>query len=113
MTQQISHHPAEWIERLARFGYAPKGAVYLLVGLLAVQAAFGPGGKKTGTEGALVTLVQQPFGQILLGLVAFGLVSYAMWRLIEAINDLNFITFTVHCMSLWDKLSLTLITSYC
>ncbi|MEO0936137.1 MAG: DUF1206 domain-containing protein [Cyanobacteria bacterium J06641_2] len=87
MTQQISHHPASWIERLARFGYASKGAVYLLVGLLAVQAAFGPGGKKTGTEGALVTLVQQPFGQVLLGLVAFGLISYAMWRFVEAIND--------------------------
>ena len=87
MTQQISHHPAEWIERLARFGYASNGAVYFLVGLLAVQAAFGPGGNKTGTEGALVTLVQQPFGQVLLGLLAFGLVSYAMWRFVEAIND--------------------------
>ena len=87
MTQQISHHPAAWIERLARFGYASKGAVYFLVGLLAVQAAFGPGGKKTGTEGALKTLVQQPFGQFLLGLVAFGLISYAMWRFVEAIND--------------------------
>ena len=87
MTQQISHHPAAWIERLARFGYASKGAVYFLVGLLAVQAAFGRGGKTTDTEGALKTLVQQPFGQILLGLVAFGLLSYAMWRFVEAIND--------------------------
>ena len=86
MTQQISHHPAAWIERLARFGYASKGAVYFLVGLLAVQAAFGPGGEKTGTEGALKTLVKQPFGQLLLGLVAFGLISYAMWRFVEAAN---------------------------
>lgn len=87
MTQQISHHPAAWVERLARFGYASKGTVYLLVGLLAVQAAFGTGGKTTGTEGALKTIVQQPFGQFLLALVAFGLVSYAMWRFVEAIND--------------------------
>ncbi|MGB6299178.1 MAG: DUF1206 domain-containing protein [Rivularia sp. (in: cyanobacteria)] len=87
MAQQISHHPAAWVERLARFGYASKGAVYFLVGLLAVQAAFGPGGKKTDTEGALITIVQQPFGQVLLGLVAFGLLSYAMWRFVEAIND--------------------------
>lgn len=87
MEQQISHHPAAWIERLARFGYASKGAVYFLVGLLAVQAAFGPGGKKAGTEGALKTLVQQPFGQVLLAFVAFGLISYAMWRFLEAIND--------------------------
>ncbi len=87
MAQQISHHPAAWIERLARFGYASKGAVYFLVGLLAVQAAFGGGGKTTDTEGALETLVQQPFGQFLLGLIAFGLISYAMWRFVEAIND--------------------------
>ncbi len=87
MTQQISHQPAAWIERLARFGYASKGAVYFLVGLLAVQAAFGRGGKKTDTEGALKTLVQQPFGQVLLGLVAIGLMGYVLWRFVEAIND--------------------------
>ncbi|MGB3637205.1 MAG: DUF1206 domain-containing protein [Rivularia sp. (in: cyanobacteria)] len=87
MAQQISDHPAAWIEGLARFGYASKGAVYFLVGLLAVKAAFGSGGKTTDTEGALKTIVQQPFGQILLGLVAFGLISYAMWRFVEAIND--------------------------
>ncbi len=87
MAQQISHQPSAWIERLARFGYASKGAVYFIVGLLAVKAAFGPGGKKTDTEGALITIVQQPFGQVLLGLVAFGLISYAMWRFVEAIND--------------------------
>ncbi|MEM9922152.1 MAG: DUF1206 domain-containing protein [Cyanobacteria bacterium P01_D01_bin.50] len=87
MTQQISHHPAAWIERLARFGYASKGAVYFIVGLLAVQTAFGGGGRTTNTEGALTTLVQQPFGQFLLALVAIGLMSYAMWRFVEAIND--------------------------
>ncbi len=87
MTQNISHHPAAWIERLARFGYASKGAVYFLVGLLALQAAFGRGGRTTDTQGALETLVQQPFGQILLGLVAIGLMGYVIWRFVEAIND--------------------------
>ncbi|AFY54543.1 protein of unknown function (DUF1206) [Rivularia sp. PCC 7116] len=87
MTQQISHHPGTWIERFARFGYASKGTVYFLVGLLAVQAAFGGGGKTTDTEGALKTLVQQPFGQFLLAAIAIGLISYAIWRFIEAIND--------------------------
>ncbi|MGB3755988.1 MAG: DUF1206 domain-containing protein, partial [Rivularia sp. (in: cyanobacteria)] len=87
MEQQISHHPAAWVERLARFGYASKGAVYFIVGLLAVQAAFGKGGQTTDTEGALKSLVQQPFGQILLGLVAIGLMGYVIWRFVEAIND--------------------------
>ena len=87
MEQQISHHPAAWVERLARFGYASKGAVYFIVGLLAVQAAFGQGGETTDTEGALESLVQQPFGQILLSLVAIGLMGYVIWRFVEAIND--------------------------
>ena len=42
-----------WVERLARLGFAAKGTVYTLVGLLAAQAAFGTGGKKTDTQGAL------------------------------------------------------------
>jgi len=29
-----------WVERLARFGYAARGVVYALIGLLAIQAAF-------------------------------------------------------------------------
>ncbi|MBE9215483.1 DUF1206 domain-containing protein [Plectonema cf. radiosum LEGE 06105] len=87
MRQQISHQPAAWIERLARFGYASKGAVYIIVGLLALQAAFGRGGETTDTQGALQAIVRQPFGQILLALVAIGLIGYVIWRFVEAIND--------------------------
>ncbi|MEB3278947.1 MAG: DUF1206 domain-containing protein [Lyngbya sp.] len=76
-----------WIERLARFGYATKGAVYGLIGLLALMAAFSSGGKTTGTRGALRTIAAQPFGQILLILIAVGLVGYAIWRFVEAIQD--------------------------
>lgn len=76
-----------WIERLARFGYSAKGFVYLLVGLLAIQAAFGLGGETTGTEGALKAIQRQPFGQILLILTAVGLVGYTMWRFIQAFFD--------------------------
>ena len=73
-----------WVERLARFGYAAKGAVYIVVGLLAAMAAFGAGGKTTDTRGALATIVTQPFGRVLLGAVAVGLVGYAIWRLVQA-----------------------------
>ncbi|MBW4693875.1 MAG: DUF1206 domain-containing protein [Lyngbya sp. HA4199-MV5] len=76
-----------WIERLARLGFAAKGLVYALVGLLAAQAAFGTGGKKTDTQGVLQTIVTQPFGQVLLSLVAIGLFGYALWRLVEAVAD--------------------------
>ena len=76
-----------WIERLARLGYAVKGLVYFLIGLLAIQAAIGTGGETTGTEGALKALNRQPFGQAILVLTAVGLVGYALWRLIQAFLD--------------------------
>jgi hypothetical protein len=76
-----------WIERLARLGYAVKGLVYFLIGLLAIQAAIGMGGQTTGTEGALKALYRQPFGQAILVLTAIGLLGYALWRLIQALLD--------------------------
>ena len=75
------------METLARFGYVAKGFVYAAIGVLALLAAFSAGGKTTDTSGALQTISNQPFGQILLALIAVGLVGYAIWRLIEAFND--------------------------
>lgn len=87
MAQQLTQHPLLWVERLARFGYAAKGAVYGVVGLLAAQAAFGEGGKTTDTQGALQSILTQPFGKFLLGLVAVGLIGYVLGRFVLAIKD--------------------------
>jgi Domain of Unknown Function (DUF1206) len=83
--RQAASHP--WIERLARLGYAAKGLVYFVVGLLAAQAAFGSGGKTTDSSGALETIVTQPFGKFLLSIVTLGLIGYALWRLVQTILD--------------------------
>ena len=82
-----SSDTAQWIEILARFGYAAKGVVYALVGVLAVQAAFNWGGKVTGSQGAFETIANQPFGKVMLFLVAVGLVGYVIWRFVSAIFD--------------------------
>ena len=71
---------------LARSGYAARGVVYLIVGGFAVLAALGSG-QTTDSKGALRTIVQQPFGEALLALVALGLVGYAIWRLVQALLD--------------------------
>jgi hypothetical protein len=76
-----------WIKRLARLGYASKGLVYFLIGILAIRVALGMGGRTTGTEGALQTIHRQPFGQVLLLITAIGLFGYALWRLIQALLD--------------------------
>jgi hypothetical protein len=75
-----------WIEVYARFGHAAYGVVYVLVGSLAVQAALG-GGKAAGQQGALRAIMIAPLGKVILCLVAFGLLGYAMWRLFEGILD--------------------------
>lgn len=76
-----------WIETLARFGYAAKGFVYLVVGGLALQVATGTGGQTGGPKEALGEIATQPFGRILLALTGVGLIGYAVWRLVQAWSD--------------------------
>lgn len=71
----------------ARFGYAARGIVYLLVGGLAALAAFDQGGQTTGSKGAISQLLTTPMGDVLLAALALGLVGYALWRCIQAITD--------------------------
>ncbi len=76
-----------WMERLARLGYATEGAMYALIGLLAAGVAFGTGSHATGQRGALEIVAGSPFGGVLVGLIALGLLGYALWRGVQAIAD--------------------------
>jgi hypothetical protein len=71
----------EWF---ARAGLAARGAVYIVIGVLAIKLALGDGGKATNQQGALQTIAKQPLGTVLLVLVAIGLAGYASWRLLRA-----------------------------
>lgn len=75
-----------WFERLTRFGYATRGVVFSLIGLVAARAAIGLGSTQ-GTRGVIRALGEQPFGQVLLALTAFGLASYVLWRFTQAALD--------------------------
>lgn len=78
-----------WVRTAARLGYAAIGVVYLLVGALAVQVALGSGQGTPDQEVALAEILQAPFGRLMLGLVAFGLFGFLLWRLIEAAGDVE------------------------
>lgn len=62
----------DFLEPLARGGYAARGVVYLIVGGLATLAATGYGGQTTGSHGALASLLGEPLGDALLIIIAVG-----------------------------------------
>ena len=72
-------------EALARAGFVARGAIYAIIGVLAIKVAIGAGGKTTSQTGALKTIAHQPFGKALLVVTAVGLGGYALWRLTHAL----------------------------
>lgn len=73
-------------ELLARWGYAARGVVYGLLGIIALSGALGGGmSGEASPRGALTTILSQPFGRILLGLVAIGLLGHVLWRFAQGL----------------------------
>ncbi|AKD04785.1 DUF1206 domain-containing protein [Pontibacter korlensis] len=93
MTDVSSYVPSpspRWVENFAKFGLTAKGIVYCLVGAIAFMAAFELGGQSTqsaGRSNIFKTIQDMPAGNILLGLVAAGLICYTLWRFIQAVKD--------------------------
>lgn len=73
----------EWF---ARAGLVARAAIYLIIGVLAIQVALpDSSGTTTSQQGALDQIAQEPFGKWLLIATAFGLAGYATWRLVRAV----------------------------
>jgi hypothetical protein len=71
-------------EGLARAGYAARGVIYAMIGLLAIRLAEGLGTARPSQQGAMSKIAHQPFGHALLLLLAIGLGGYALWRFAQA-----------------------------
>lgn len=70
---------AEWG---ARSGLVARGILWTVVGILAAQVALGHGGR-ADRGGALQALKDQPFGQLLLVVLAAAFAAHAIYRLLE------------------------------
>ena len=74
------------LELLARAGLTVYGVIHILVGWLALLMAWGGSAvESSDLSGVLRTLADQPFGKILLWLVAVGMVALALWQVSESI----------------------------
>lgn len=80
-----ARHP--WVRTLARAGYVAKGAVYAVIGALALGLALGEGGRTTDTQGAIATIARAPLGGALVVVLAVGLVGMALWFVVQAVAN--------------------------
>jgi hypothetical protein len=76
---------ADWIVRLGRFGTAARAVVFAIIGGFLVKAGLQrDSGEAGGIAQSLDTLAAAPFGRVLLGCVALGLVAYGAYQLATA-----------------------------
>jgi hypothetical protein len=76
------------LELLERLGYLVRGALYAVMGILALGIAVSVrGGKATDLTGSLVFLISNPFGKLVLIVAAVGLSAYSLWGFTRAIYD--------------------------
>jgi hypothetical protein len=70
---------------IGRAGYSAQGVVLFIVGVFFIIAALQDNASKAkGLDSALQALSHQPFGQLLLGIVALGLFAYGVYSCVEA-----------------------------
>jgi hypothetical protein len=75
-----------WAKPVCQFGLIAWGIVFLIIGgFLLVAATHFSSGEARGLSGALHALQAQPYGSLLLAVVALGLIAFAIYNLIVAV----------------------------
>jgi len=81
----LESHPGELAEAAGRYGYIAKGVALVVVGgLFVVAAARSQPARAKGLDGALHTVLQAPYGAVLLVVVSLGLAAYGVYSFFRA-----------------------------
>lgn len=70
---------------LASAGLLARGLMYIVIGWIALQIAFGNRRQQADRSGALHELTRTPFGAVALWALVIGFFGMALWRLSEAL----------------------------
>src|SRR5689334_8665451 len=66
-----------------RWGHAIRGALYIVMGILAIEWALGKHNQAPGPSQVIALAAQSPLSKILLILIILGLVGYLTWGLVR------------------------------
>ncbi|MEO6715097.1 MAG: DUF1206 domain-containing protein, partial [Mycobacteriales bacterium] len=86
--RELARDNRGWVQALMSVGYAARGLIYIVMGVLALQLALGRRRGETDRAGALAEIGEKPFGKALLIAMTVGFLAYGLWHLLEA--GLNF-----------------------
>ena len=74
-----------WLDRGVRVGLSAYGTVYLLMGWVALQLAFGDHAERASSSGAIQELARHELGRVVVSAIAFGMGTLVLWRLLEVV----------------------------
>jgi nitrogen fixation-related uncharacterized protein len=84
-TAEMSPGTRSTVRTIGTIGYAARGVAFVLIGVLLGYAALTADPKKAnGLDGALRTVLDQPFGRYLLTVVAIGLVAAGVFAFAQS-----------------------------
>jgi len=76
---------SQWVDRVARVGFAARGVLYLTVAFLAASIALGQSGQSADKQGAVRALAETSLGKVLLVVLVIGFAGLALWQVTEAL----------------------------
>ena len=84
--QQLSRDVRGWVIAIGVVGHAARAVIFALVGIFLARASiqYDPSEAK-GLDGALRKVLEQPYGEALLGAVGAGLLCYALFCFVAAL----------------------------
>jgi hypothetical protein len=84
-TEEMGAATRRWVALIGTVGHLARMVVFVLVGAFLLDAAvsFDPN-KAVGLDGALARLAHRPYGSYLLGIVAAGLIAFAVYSASDA-----------------------------
>jgi hypothetical protein len=74
-----------YVNPLARAGLIARGVMYVIIGWIAIQIAFGHSGHQADQSGATRLVASTPVGTAALWLLVAGFAGLTLWRLSEAV----------------------------